>query len=412
MWLFWICAGALAAGAALLVATRAASAAAAAATAVDAEEPALAVHRRALLELDDLAARGLLGPDEAAAAQAEAGRRLLAAADRRTAPERPGGRRSRQLVTAGAAAAALLALALYLGLGRPGLPDQPYRARLRVWSGRDRLDTLDPARLAAVLGAVAVRRPDDPQVFEYLGRARLAAGEAGEAATAFAHAARLAPANADYPAEAGEALLEGAGGKVPPEAQAAFREALRRDPKNPAARYHLARARIADGDLEGGLADWRALAADLPPADPRRPGLLAELDAAAARPARATGEAAAAGAAASDAAALAPGPVPAGPSADQVAAAAQAAPAAGPGRAEFIRAMVAARAARLRANPDDPDGWALLVRSYGVLGDAAGQAQALAQARTALAHRPADLRRVESQAGATARPLGPPGPAR
>ncbi|MBE7219950.1 MAG: c-type cytochrome biogenesis protein CcmI, partial [Caulobacteraceae bacterium] len=236
MWLFWICAGALAAAAALLVASRGASAARRAQDRL--EDPALAVHRRALSELDDLAARGLVAPAELAAAQAEAGRRLLSAADVARRPERPAGRGSRLIVTLGAALAALLALGVYLAVGAPGYPDQPYARRLAGWSSPDRLEQLDAPRLAAVLEAVTRKRPDDPQAFDFLGRARMAAGDFGSAAQAFEHAARLAPANAAYPAEAGEALLAGQEGKVPPEAQAAFREALRRDPRNAAARYH------------------------------------------------------------------------------------------------------------------------------------------------------------------------------
>lgn len=401
MWMFWLCAAVLAAAAALLVAARAAAAGRGARD--PREDPALAVHRRAIGELDALADRGLLGPQELASARAEAGRRLLVAADARAAPEGGGSPASRRLVTGGAAAAALAALGGYLLLGDLGAPDQPYARRLAGWSAPDRLDSLDPARLAAVLAGVAVRRPGDPQVFAYLGQARMAAGDYGAAATAFDHAARLAPTDADYPQQAGEALLRGAQGKVPPEARAAFREALRRDPKNAAARYQLARARIADGDLAGGVAQWRALAADLPAADPRRAELLAQADRALGDGGLPTREVAA------------PKPAAGGPSADQVAAAAATAPPGQPEQAAFVRAMVAARAARLRANPDDPAGWALLVRSYGVLGDAAAQAQALHQARVALARRPDALAQVEAQARPSAgprsaSPLGPERP--
>ncbi len=391
MWFFWISAGALAAAAALLVTARAASASVRAAEPGD--DPAVGVHRRALSEIDDLQARGVLAPGEVEASRAEAGRRLLAAADAIAAPERTGGALSRGLVTGGAALAALLALGGYLWVGRPGSPDQPYARRLASWSDPAGLDRLDPDRLAAVLAAATRRRANDPQAFEYLGRARMAAGDYGAAAQAFGHAGRLAPRNADYPAEAGEALLQGAEGKVGPEAQAAFREALRRDPNNAAARFHLARARIADGDLAGGVADWRALLADLAPADPRRAGLQADI-------ARAEGRA------------PAEAPSSADPDAEEVAAAARSAPAGGSEQAAFIRSMVASRAAALRAHPDDPAGWALLVRSYGVLGDAAAQAQALNQARIALHGRPDALAQVEAQAGPPAAigapHLGPP----
>ena len=210
------------------------------------------------------------------------------------------------MVTAGAAAAVLLALGLYVTLGRPGVADQPYRTRLQAWTRRDPA-SLGPAELAAVLRTVAAERPTDPRVFEFLGRAELAAGNPGGAATAFARAARLAPAQAEYPAAAGEALMAGGDGKVTPEAEADFREALRRDPRNPAARYHLAKLAIAQGDADAGRAALRALSADLAPGDPRRADLEAEIAAAEAPPA----------------------PPPGGPPAAQVAAMTQAAPAGG-----------------------------------------------------------------------------------
>jgi cytochrome c-type biogenesis protein CcmH len=48
----------------------------------------------------------------------------------------------------------------------------------------------------------------------------------------------------------------------------------------------------------------------------------------------------------------------------------------------MIQGMVAGLAARLDANPDDPDGWIKLVRAYSVLGDTARRDATLAKART------------------------------
>jgi cytochrome c-type biogenesis protein CcmH len=60
--------------------------------------------------------------------------------------------------------------------------------------------------------------------------------------------------------------------------------------------------------------------------------------------------------------------------------------------------MVDRLAARLQASPDDPDGWARLVRSYGVLNDGAAQAKALARARRLFAKRPDALAAIEAAA--------------
>jgi cytochrome c-type biogenesis protein CcmH len=378
MWMFWILAGLMAAGACAMVTAAAGRAATRAAG--HGEDPALPVYRRHLAELDEQAAQGLLGPDELATARAEAGRRLLKSADTLRRTELPGGKRSRMAVAVGGAAAAILALGVYLVLGSPGLPDQPFKARVAGWRRADPA-TLDPARMAAVLREIVAARPNDPQAFEYLGRAELASGDGFAAARAFATAARLAPGRADLFTEEGMALTADNEGKVSPEARAAFRQALAIDPRNAPARYFLGRAKIADGDVAGGLDDWRALEAELPPNDPRRADLEAEI-AARGKPVTAA------------AAAEAPPPMQAsaagaGPSRPLVA---------DPSQMAFIQAMVARQAAALRAHPDDAQGWVRLVRSYGVLGEREAQAAALEEARRHLAGHPDALAQVEAEA--------------
>ncbi len=363
-------AGGLAAAAAALIFARAAAAARSAAS--PAEDPALAIYRRQLGELDALADRGVMGPDELQAAKAEAGRRLLSAADARRRGERPGGRAARTAVLTAAIAAGAAALGLYLKLGSPGLKDEPYQARLAAWRSADP-SSLGAAQMAALLRSIAPQNPGDAKVYDYLGRAELGAGDDVAAAQAFRKATRLAPRRADLQAMLGEALSMDAGGVPPPEARRAFQQALALDPANAPARYYLGRADIAAGHTPQGLAIWRGLAADLAPTDPHRAALMAEIDAV-------------------------DHPhddAPHGPSNPPGTAPAQIPPA----QLGFIRAMVAKQAADLDAHPDDPQGWARLVRSYGVLGDQAAQAQALAQARRRFAGRPDAMALIERSAG-------------
>ena len=70
---------------------------------------------------------------------------------------------------------------------------------------------------------------------------------------------------------------------------------------------------------------------------------------------------------------------------------------------DAIRGMVQRLADRLKLKGDDPEGWAQLVRSYRVLGDAAQANQAMADARNALAATPDKLRQFDSyvEAGAS-----------
>jgi len=375
MWIFWIAAGGLAAAAAALILARAAAAARSASTPT--EDPALAIYRRQLGELDALAGRGVMGPEELQAAKAEAARRLLSAADIKRRAERPGGRRARTAVLAAAIATAAAALVLYLKLGSPGLKDEPYQARLAAWRSADP-STLGAPQMAALLRSIAQQKPNDAKVYDYLGRAELAAGDDVAAAQAFRKAIRLAPRRADLLAMLGEALSMDAGGAPPPEARQAFQQALALEPTNAPARYYLGRADIAAGQVQQGLTIWRSLAADLPSGDDHRAALLAEIDAVNRH--------------ADDA------PTPT-PSETQGATAAQV-PAA---QLSFIRAMVAKQAADLDAHPNDPEGWARLVRSYGVLGDQTAQAQALAKAQKVFAGRPDALAMIQAAAPAAKR---------
>ncbi len=361
-WLFWIVAGLLAAGAAALVGLRAKAAARAA---DGAEDPALGVYRRQLSEIDDLAARGLLGPEEHRAAFAESGRRLLAESDRAAVGEVAGTAAPRRLILAAVAAALVAALGLYVALGSPGAPDQPYGARLAAWRSGDP-SQLKASEMAAVLRSLTRQRPNDPQGFEYLARASLAADDPVAAVEALRTAIRLSPRNAELRAMLGEALTAASeDGSTPPAALDAFRQAVALDPQNLAARFFLARAQVDAGDVAGGVAAWRAMQQGMAADDPRRLMLDAEIAKAAA-----------------------------GPQAQAIA------QAGAPEQAQFIRNMVAGLAARLETAPDDPDGWARLVRAYGVLGDKPAQTAALDRARKALAGRPADLAKVEAEANA------------
>jgi cytochrome c-type biogenesis protein CcmH len=64
--------------------------------------------------------------------------------------------------------------------------------------------------------------------------------------------------------------------------------------------------------------------------------------------------------------------------------------------------MVDGLAARLQANPDDPEGWVRLVRAYGVLGEGDRQASALAAARKRYAGRADVLTALAAAASAPA----------
>ena len=354
--LFWPAAASLAAACVVLVIWFAARAAKSAPLTV--EDPARAVYRRQLGDLDELVDRGLLASDERSAARAEAARRLLT--QQPASPERPGARLW-PFVAAGAAA--LGALVLYLVVGTPGAPDQPYRARLRQWASTPP-QKLPAAEFSAVArDAFARRPPTDPRLWGLLAQAEVAAGDPMSALQHLKRALALKPDDPALNVELGVVLMTAAGNKASPEAEAAFGKALALDPNNQNALYYLGGARAAAGDKAGAAQLWRRLAGALQDNDVRKKPLLAAAD----RIERGASPAA-------------PSPVDVG------------------GQGEMIRGMVASLKAKLEANPNDPAGWARLVRSYHVLGDRAAEQAALAKARTLFNDRPNDLAPIEAAA--------------
>src|SRR5580698_4348461 len=85
IWL-WIAAALISGALAVLIVQRSVGAV----TAPRSDNPALAVYRRQMAELDELAERGVLADAERRSVRAETGRRLLAAADRVEGPLRRG----------------------------------------------------------------------------------------------------------------------------------------------------------------------------------------------------------------------------------------------------------------------------------------------------------------------------------
>src|SRR5437899_3540170 len=352
---FWATAGVLSAAAAILILLRAAQAAAR----VEPADTTSVFYRRQLAEIGDLAERGLIGEGERRGAEAEAGRRLLAATDQPA--EAWSASPSRVPVLIAAVAAPALALALYLGLGSPGMPDQPFSGRLARWLASNPA-SLAPPEMAAVLGKLTKDRPNDPEGYRFLALAEGASNNPAGAVRALKHAVRLAPQRSDLWEMLGEARVFQNNGELSDDAKQAFAETLKLDPKNVAARFHLARARIKAGDKAGGVADWPALMADMPAADPRRADLQRAIAEVQGPPAPA-----------------------AGLSGDQMTA---------------VRGMVAGLAQRLAASPDDPAGWVQLVRAYAVLGETAKRDAALKDARARYAARPDVLAELAKAAAA------------
>ena len=388
---FTIAAVLLSALAAILILRRAAGAA----RRTDAD-PTLAVYRRQLTEIDDLAERGLLAEGELRSARAEAARRLLGAAEAQgEAASQPVSRNVRWAVLAGAVTAPVLAAGVYLLLGSPGAPDQPYKTRLAQWIGANPAELTAP-QMAAVLQTVAAQRPKDAEPLTYLARAQLDSGNAAAAAETMRKATRLEPKVPELWANLGVLLLVQGQGEETAPAQEAFRQAAKLDPRNATARFHLARARIASGEVGGGLADWRALSADLPAGSPEKQQLDDLVVATAkaghlvdqARAAPPQQQRAQAGGGQGALVGALTGQAPSQP-------APGAAGAPGGDQRAFINTMVARLEDRLKADPSDLAGWSRLIRSYAVLGEPDKMQAALARAHQVFKGNPEALKQID-----------------
>lgn len=351
--LFWIAAAALTLAASLAVLVPLTRKAAGA-------EPSgrhdIEVYRDQLQEVERDAARGVIEASQAEQAKVEIARRLLKAhSDGQTARKAGSGGLVRLAGLAGVLLVPLVSWGLYSAIGAPGLPGEPLAQRMARNPAESSIDEL-VARAEKHLAD----NPDDARGWEILGPVYMRQQRFADAATAWRNAIRIAGSNAQRESALGEAIAAAAGGVVTADARAAFERALAQDPNEPKARFLLASGLAQEGKLTEAADAWQkmklALAADSPWHEP--------VDRAIAE-ARARLEE----------------PVAKGPNADDLTAAQEMTP---QDRQQMIESMVAGLDEKLRANPDDVEGWQRLIRSYVVLGRADDAKSALARALAGL----------------------------
>lgn len=326
----------------------------------DASDRDLAVYRDQLAEVDRDVARALIDPAEAEQARAEIGRRILKLNAARQGARMASGQWRRALGAAAVLAVPLLSWGLYGALGSPELPSQPLEARLSKQPSESTAEEL-VARAERALRD----NPQDGRGWDILAPVYRRLGRANEAVFAYRNAIKLLGDNSERWSGLGVALSDQAGGTVSADALRAFQRALMLDPEEPKARFFLNVAAAQEKRYDEAIAGWTELAASLPPGSEW--GQAAEQAIELARQRKAA-----------DAAP----PAAAGPNAEEVAAADKLT--AGE-RSEMIEAMVVALDEKLKARPDDPEGWKRLVRSYVVLGKADAAQDALTRGRKALA---------------------------
>lgn len=249
-----------------------------------------------------------------------------------------------RFLLAGALAALVLGLSVgcYVLLGSPALA-------LRDLTGPSNDDIRG---LVAVLARRVLETPDNPRGWTLLGRGYLTLNDPSDAAAAFKRAIEVTPPaqRGDLLSAYAEALTLASGNEVPPEAEAAFRQALKLDPKDRAARFYLGQMAAERGNHARALALWKSLLQDVP-ANSTLHGMLV----------------------------------------NRIAMLSVNAP-------PDVHAMVEGLAQRLKSNPHDAAGWRRLVRAYSVLGEKDKARAALKDGRAALKSDAAGLAALNDEA--------------
>lgn len=416
----------------------------------------MSIYRDQMDEIERDHAAGLIGKQELDAARTEIERRALKAA--RTLDQ--GLSISSRNPVAAAIAFVLVAAAsagTYLALGQPGTGDRPLALRQE-----ERLLRMADAGDAQSRIRLLVRElAKDPSSFEdwwMLANAYSNVGDNASAADAYRNAAQLSEDRPAVLSAYAEAMTLANGNKVPGAARIIF-EKLAAETNDPRARYYLALSKAQTKDFEGAAAAWASLLRDSAPQAPWVPLVRRDLvnmarflerDVTDFLPDASPNEIAATGgsllpptsagtgedsqaiirqaerhAAAGDRDAAAAVLAEArqrfanapfllrrfddaearlgltdgrlrGPSEDDIAAAAEMTD---DERNEMISGMVAGLAARLESQPDDLDGWIMLVRSYATLGQRDDAVLAYRSAQDYFEGREGALGRLSSEVG-------------
>jgi cytochrome c-type biogenesis protein CcmH len=310
------------------------------------------VYKDQLAEVARDVAAGLIAVPEAEAARVEISRRLLAAAEvERDLPVSSNVTLRRAVAVIAFAGLPLIALALYLPLGSPRLPDFPLSLRAQAPAASQPLDNL-----VAQVQAHLEKNPTDGRGWTVLAPVLAKLGRFDDAIGAYRNAISYAGDSAPRRADLGETMMVAAGGVVTAEAKAEFERAIALNADEVKASYFLGLSAEQDGRPNEAASIWRAMLAKAPADAPWRPLVQAALSRVGAAPVL---------------------------SDDAIAAAKDMTET---DRSAMIRTMVDRLASRLKQNGDDVEGWLRLVRAYMVMGDRDKAKGAQADARQAVAN--------------------------
>ena len=233
-----------------------------------------AVYRDQLNEIERDVARGLVRPEDAAAARREIERRILAAADEPGAPVARAPRRALAAILG--ICAAVFALAAYIVLGSPGLPDLPFANRAAPEAQQAMIENM-----VAGLATKLKSNPQDAQGWAMLGRSYAVLGETDKAIDAYEHAHQLKPDDPQIALAEAAAMLTGRKleDPVPQRAVALLKVVIAQQPDQPMALWFLGLAAAQQRDFAQAHDDWTHLLRVMPADAPERDTVNAALNA-------------------------------------------------------------------------------------------------------------------------------------
>jgi cytochrome c-type biogenesis protein CcmH len=331
------------------------------------------IYRDQLQTLERDRARGAISAADFEATRDELQLRLLddvqgdaAASSAATHGRQPGLWTPRRVAAVIGLLIPLGSVGLYAWLGAPQAID-PASAPATQNISREQV-----LQMVETLAAKLKAEPDNPQGWAMLARSYKVLGRLSEAEHAFEQAGDWIHRDADLLVDYADLLAVKANGNVEGNPQELLAKALALNPQHPMGLMMSGVIAYRRADFAGAVAYWEKLLAVLEPGSADASQVQAEITEARVK------------------AGLPPAAAPMAPSADKL-------PPVDPNAAagmtpEKINQMVERLATRLKANPDDPQGWARLANAYKVLGRTADAEAASAQATQAQARADASIK--------------------
>ncbi len=301
-----------------------------------------ALYRERISEIDRDVGLGRINDKDAIAAKAEVGRSLIKSQRTGEFAAAGNGRGGKALLLSSILFVPLSTGLLYLALGTP--PAMQFTGDVSETAGEEQPSI--QALLAAAEQRLA-KNPDDGRGWKVIAPVYNRLGRFDEAIQAFQNALRLEGREPDLTFGLGEAFMGKANGQVTPQALALFEETAELMPSHPVARFYLGVHAMQQGDNDKAMATWENIIADAKGDESWLPVIhsyISRLE-------------------------------------EQDQLAKQASPD-DPEQLVMVSGMVASLEEKLKDNPQDKEGWEMLIRSYVVLDRIEEAKNAIATARS------------------------------